>query len=432
VKLTILILFPIFITTSIFAQDDPAQQAQSLIGQNKYGEALSILNTSRRDKDLSDSLRLEILKMLVVFNERTVGDYRKVEKFLQEIIRFPAAINRPVRFFAEKEIIRLKTLNAKYRKENNFLKKIKIISMSGNKKDKQVLIKDQIENFILDNPDYYRLAEIYYYLGRNYMNLNKYGKAIRYFDKSIQLKPGINTFLPVSSHSRGAYAERYRKTMRSIYWTILAILLIITMISFYIFRPWKNFHIKHLFVCLAMIFLWWLVFTASTYFLGATFSLSQEDKENIDVEEPSFIRADPGSPGSEITRILFRYGLIGILGVYLFSLGMSRIRKRKIAGIAAVLYGFLMFGSLTGVFYIRYCKERTIYYSKGKGLFDFIKGNYLFKLKDHEVYVLSDPNSYSNLNLESIDELELVDWFVQHCHFDSLPPGYKVNNQIQH
>ncbi len=414
-----IIISLLLLTSGAFAADDPVTQARALLEQEKYGEAFTLLKNSQRDKSTPDSLRFEILKQLAVSYETKVGAYQTVLRYHQNIVNSPTAGQYPVFEFAEREIARLKAMQKKYYMEDLFLKNIRYSSINAMQIDELLEKNKQVLELIENQPEYYRMAEVYYCLAQNFTALKQYGKALQFYKKSIQLKPAIDFFLPVSSRSRFVLRVRNRIATHTTAWATLAFLLGVTMITFYGSRPWQWLSLKHFLILPGMLSIWWLLFTVSSFILGEIFRISDKTLTEMLFEMPAFINAAPGSPGSELLQVLLKYGIAGLSGVFIFSLGISKLKNRLIKSTVSVLYGLLLFGSLTAVFYLRHCDGRSKFYSEGQNLVNYFGGNNYFNLTEHKAYVLSDPKSYSNLDISNVDEPELADWILAHCRNDS-------------
>jgi len=404
--------------------NEPASKACMLFEQGLYDEGLAVLNYALRNQDLGSPAHAHVLATLAEFYEELVGNHDMALRNYRRILRLDLPPRHPAKSRAAKEIARLNNLAARYRTQDSIIARARL---EASRNRDQAQVKDeiaQLEAIINESPDYYRLHEVYFYLGADYLTLNKYAKAYKILQKPAQLKPSIRFYLPVATRIADARENWVLSTAAKSAWTTIGALLIVTMAAFYASRPWKWVGLRHLRVAALVIILWAVVFAVSCKWFGATFQVSEKTVEQIHAELPSFPSAAPGSPGSEVLKYLFIYSLVGILGVFVFSIATARLTRRTTAVLINFIFGLALLASVTTVFYLRHLERGTesVFNSQAKDFLYYPKGYVYLYMADLESYILTEPKAYPNLDLSSISQPELRKWVAQHCPFDQRHP----------
>ena len=399
---------------------DPVSEAKALFLRQEYNKGLSLLNDSLRYSTVSALQRTLILKALAEFYESLVGDTERAMVYYSEILSVNLPNDHPLKSFAHQEISRFKTLEAKYIRENKLLEKLQY-EPERDKIKEQI---SQLQEIIKDNPEYYRLSEVYYYLGDRYLKLNEYRMACKWLKNAMELKPAINYYLPVQSYYDVAHEDWLRSVINKVSWALIVVLLVVSVSVFYASRPWQWVRPSHLAICLVVLFLWWAVFNIAHRSFGGEFKATEKLIGEMGLTRPAFLNAAPASPGSDDVTYLFWYGIAGVVGSFVFSIGTSKFRNRTMALLVNLLFGLLLFVALVGVFYMRYCDTNGRFYSQAKNKLYYLKGNIYFNLRDYEPYILTNPKAYPNLDLTQIPDSDLREWIKQYCPFDKV--GQKV------
>jgi tetratricopeptide (TPR) repeat protein len=411
------ILF-ILVTCAYSEVKDPASEAKALFDQGQYSEGFGLLTRARRDRDTSPLQRANALKALAEFYEQLMGNPDGTARYYKMILKAELPDDHPLKSLARGELARFSSLEKKYQKQNESLKKLRIASSRQEDKDEIKERIEQLKALIKDNPEYYKLTEAYFYLGQNYLHLEEFRKACKIFEKCMRLKPCINFYLPVSVRADIAHTRWLVSTTSKTVWAILAVLAISSAIVFYTSRPWQWIRLRHLIPCLAVLLLWWATFNVSFTWLAETFEVTDELIRDINAELPSFINAAPGSPGSQVTKYLFVYGVVAVLGTFVFSIGISRLKSRRAALLINSLFALLLFASLTTVFYLRHCNDQSRFKSQAKNILYYPKGLLCFAVEEPEPYILTNPKAYPNLQAGNATDPYFQEWILKHCPSD--------------
>ncbi|MHC4477036.1 MAG: hypothetical protein ACYTEL_15425 [Planctomycetota bacterium] len=423
-KVLVTVVLLVLVACAHARQRDPASGAEALFARGEYGKGFGLLNRALRDRDMGPLQRARALKTMAQFYEEMMGNTDGALRYYRKIFEARLPADHPIRSLARNEISRLKSLEQKYSEQNALLKRSRIVSSRRGDENEVAEQITELQALIKENPEYHKLAEAYYYLAQNYMYAEEYGKAYRQLKQSAELKPCISYYLPVKARAQVAYKRWVVSIINTIVWGTLAALLIVTICVFYTARPWRWIRWRHLALGLAMVLLWWIVFNVSFEWLGAGFEVTKKLISEIYAELPAFVSAQPGSPGSQVAKHLFVYGLIGVLGMFVFSVGIGKFKYRWAAFVLNSVFGLLLFASLTTVFYLRHCDGPSRFNSQGNSILYYPKGALCFFAEEPEPYILTNPSGYSDLRVSSIDDPVLQEWVKQHCPF--RPPQKPV------
>jgi tetratricopeptide (TPR) repeat protein len=397
-----------------YAQSSMADEAQRLFAKREYLNGMNILTKAMNSPDPTEKARAQ--QTYAAFYEDTVGNFDYALTFYNEILRSSLPEDNPTKLAALKAVSRLKLWKIQYRAEDLLLKKIKPAE-SANENERKTQVA-QLQSIIQQKPEYYRLSEVYYQLGRHYFAAGDYSGACAALKKSLELKPGVNFYLPVNVWADMAYGKWIRARIHLLSWAVLGGLLILTAIAFYAARPWRWLKFRHLLTGLLVIVLWLAVFGISYVWLTAGAPASQKTMFESGVVPPYFFSLGPDGPFWMVTRNLFVYGLVGVLGVFVFSIGLSRIKHRWLASVINLVFAVLLFTALTTVFYMRNCDHKSMFGSDAAGSAAYyLGGDNYFVSFGMEPYVLTNPKAYPNLALNNLSDPYLLEWVKKHCPF---------------
>ncbi|RKY08219.1 MAG: hypothetical protein DRP66_05045 [Planctomycetota bacterium] len=417
-KIIITFICFVFISCAYCGQQDPVSEVQTLLEQKEYSKVTGMLNRILRAGALSPSQRAEALKIQAHFYEELMGNPDGALRLYKKILDIKLPEDHPARSMANNEISRLNALKEKYSKQDLLLKQSRIASSRGTDKNKIKRQIAQLHALIEENPEYYKLAEAYYYLGVHYMSLEKYRQSCKLFEKCVQIKPCINFHLAVEVRARVSQTRWAVITISKTAWAIIGVLLVFTVVGFYVSRPWRRLKIRHLAIGLLMVILWWAIFTGSHKYFGEIFQADETIINTLGAQEPWFVNAAPTSPGAEVAKHLFLYGLVATLEMFVFSIGTSRLKCIWTTILINAIFGLLLFSSLTAVFYMRYCDQQGAFRAKGKNIISLANGHIYFIQGEMEPMILTNPKAYPNLSTKVMRDLDLREWLEQHCPSD--------------
>jgi hypothetical protein len=130
---------------------------------------------------------------------------------------------------------------------------------------------------------------------------------------------------------------------------------------------------------------------------------------------PYFFSFGPDSPFGAVAKDLFIYGLVGVLGVFVFSIGIGGLKSRWMATLTNLVFAVLLFTALTTVFYMRNCDQKSLFGSESSGAFYYPSGNNYFVTVGIEPYVLTNPKAYPNLTINNVADPYMRAWLLRYC-----------------
>jgi hypothetical protein len=221
-----------------------------------------------------------------------------------------------------------------------------------------------------------------------------------------------------------AQAKWIRSIINSISRGILGVLLVITVIAFYYSCPWKWLKLSHLAVWLSIVLLWLIVFSVSYKLLAVERKISEKTLAEISAAPPCFVSLGLESPNWQVIKNLFVYGLVGISGLFVFSIGIVGLKHRWVAIMINAVFGLLLFAALAAVFYMHNCDQKSVFISDVQnGFFRYVEGKNYFVDFGMEPYVLTNPGAYPDLAVENVADIHLHQWIESRCPFS--PPAGK-------
>jgi Tfp pilus assembly protein PilF len=401
-------------------QASPSDEAEALFAQGEYLKGRDILTKALNDPDPMQ--RAYALQAYARFYENIAGNIDNALTFYGDILRTNLPVDHPMKLSAQKEIGRLKQLKIEYKAEDALLRKLQLSeTVSPDENRKRIT---QLLAIIEQKPDYYRLSEVYYQLGRNYFATVDYYNAYISSKKAMELKPGVNFYLPVNVWMDAAYSKWVRANIHTALWGTIGGLLVLTVIVFYACRPWRWLKFRHLIIGFSMVLLWLIVFSVSYKWFAGKPGVSETTMFEAGVVPPYFFSFGPDGPYWKVTQSLFVYGLVGVLGVFVFSIGIGRLKYRWAALLINLVFAVLLFTSLTMVFYMRNCDQKSMFGSEGAGsVWHYLKGDNYFVSFGMEPYVLTNPKAFPNLALNNLSDPYMLEWVKKYCPFP--PPSDK-------
>jgi tetratricopeptide (TPR) repeat protein len=398
-------------TNAYCAEKNPVPEAEMLFRKGYYGKGFSLLTNALRTRKLDEVTRLTVMKALADFYGKEAGNTEKALMVYKKIIRDKTSESFPAKREVQREISLINMHKEKYHKHDALLKKTRTSLSHVNQPDQ---IKDEIRQLnalIQNNPNYYKLFEAYYCLGLKYMTLKKYSKAKKYLDKALELKPALNFYLPVNRQKEKVHTLHIQTIVDRSIWIGMGMLFLIVIIIFYSSRPWQWVTFKHLAVGIILVLVWIAVFHISFRYIGAWLESSQLEKYGTSSLISLMVFSTPGSPGSSLAHFMCLYGIVGIIGAFLFSIGVARLRRRWLAAGINAIFTILLFSALLSMFYIRNCEIKGITpVAPNKKALDFMKGTLQFYVPEPEPYILTDPKRFTRLNLLKLHEDKPYIW----------------------
>lgn len=395
---------------------DAISQAHTLFSQGQYKDGRNLLYNALRDRSLNSLQRNQLFFSLGDFNCEFVGNLDTAMMFYRRIIKSDLGDGHDIKIQAQEKIDGIEIFKTKFFDQDKLLKKISIQSYRQNQPQQIEKQISQLKSLGRQNPDYYKIAQVYFYLGLNQKNIKNYQGAYKSFQKAIEYKPAISFFLPVETRMKTVHGQWRRQQINRTVWAATGILLVIIILTYYLSKPWKWMRPRHVIVGLGMIALWWGVFNISHIWLGNRYVVPADINPNP-FDTPKYPSATPGSYGCEVAGYLFGYGLVGVVSLYIFALGTSRLKFRPLAFCANGIMGLLILSTITTIFYMRHCDRKSEFISQDQGMMFYATGDMYFLTYEPEACILTNPKAFPNLLISNVDP-ELKKWVLRHCEFD--------------
>ncbi len=405
-QILLLIIFPII----CFAVDNNLDQGKKLISEKEYYKGRTSLFKAINAPESSLSLKAEALKELAHFYENIVGQDEMALKLYKRIFKLKLAADAPEKIAAEAEIGRLNDLKLKYKDTDRALQKI-IFNPNRNlepfEREERIT---ELQNVIDKYPAYYKLSSLYYYIGDEHLALKRYAKAEVAFSKAVELTPGMDFYLPVTEKIKHVVMTRKENLFNNTVIGLLISMIAIIAIAFYVSRPWRWITPRHLSLLFLVLILWTAFYYLSFYISGNLFQRPPNIAGEINSELPSFLNAIPGGSGSGIAHILFLYGTIGIIGCCIFAISTAKLKKRWLAIVLNTSLSLTFTFSILALFYLDECYKKSTYYVSDENPV----GHIYFVLSDPEIFVLTNPKGYTNLNTINVENPALKEWIMEY------------------
>ena len=414
-SLTVILILAI---PAIADSKDVISRANTLFSRGRYKDGRDLLNNALRDKSLNSLQRNRLLYSLGNFNYEFVGNFDTAMMFYRRIIKSDLSDHHDIKIQTQKKIAEIETLKTKFLAQDKLLKEISLQSYRLNPTpqiEKQI---SQLESLALENPDYYKIAHVYFFLGYSHEKIKNYRRAYKLLQKAEECKPAMGFFLPLS-RMETVLGKWRRQQINSTSWAAVGILIVIIALTYYLSKPWKWMRPRHVIVGLGMIALWWGVFTISHIWLGNRYVVPADINSNP-AATPKYPSATPGSYGSEVAGYLFRYGLVGVVSLYIFALGTSRLKFRPLAFCANGIIGLLILSTLTTIFYMRHGDYKSEFISRDRGMMYYAAGDMYFRTSEPEACILTNPKAFPNPMISNVDP-EFQEWILRHGKFDKPP-----------
>ncbi|HBG28125.1 MAG: hypothetical protein A2Y10_06550 [Planctomycetes bacterium GWF2_41_51] len=410
----LLIIFVISFAVTSFVYADAASDANALFEKGDYLGGMSILTKAINNTDPNQ--RAAALSTYAKFYENLVGNHSYALMLYNDILKTKLPADNPLKLSAQKEIGKFRALKTLYGSQDLLLKRLRPVeTMKPDDIQHQIA---QLQSIIDNKPDYYRLAEVYYYLGRCLVSNENYKQAYIALKKSMELKPAINFYLPVNVFKDQAYANWIRATAKTISRYSAGLLLVITIVAFYSSRPWRWLTFRHLKIGFALILSWLIVFTAFYILFGRTCKISDKVMVDISAPVPFFTNIEPGNPHWQIAQNLLMYGLTAVIALFVFSIGTSRFKFRFTSIILNSAYALILFTTLMAIFYLQHCDQKSIFNAENpQDKLTYAQGGNYFVTVAMEPYILTNPKAYPNLAIENVADVHLKEWMKKYCPF---------------
>jgi tetratricopeptide (TPR) repeat protein len=390
----------------------PAETARRLFDAGAYSRGLSVLQKARIKLEHAPGEQARVLATMAMFFARYGESFDAAERLLNEILRLGLPADHAELVAARKNLQQLRAQAARYSAENAALDRICIERYDAETHRSRV---EELEALIQRRPDFPRLASAHYYLGKNHLLLKSYRKAFYAFDRALELRPALGCCLPAEVDRGLAFNRWVHEDLSTAAWVVIGLFLAISLWLFYRSRPWKTLGLRHAVVLGALVGLWWLCLRLGVWVLGKTIS------HQTDIfPQPVYLDTAFGSPMSGVLDPLFRYGLVGVLGVFVFAVSVAGLKRRYTRALLCGTVALVLFSSLMTLFYMEHGTKHVLFRPAQEGRYSYLRGGFYHGLADgQDPFILTAPRTYCRFQktIDELDEVEVKQWFRRYARF---------------
>ncbi len=416
----IIVLFSASLPAPVCSDSDtPLNQALAFIKTADYGKSIQTLRKAmQREQDIRTKTRLKATLALVSMQH--TGNYDDALNYYQQILSLRSTGVEDIQKTAAQQIAFIESLRTAYKHQDLHLKKIKQKMYSRIPETEVKTLIHELNVFINDNTDYYKLHEAVYYSGLYYMKINTYSKAVKAFEKAISLKPAIDFYLPVTNRLNSAIKKRDKQFLKTLSQAIAGMMLFITMITFYASRPHTWFGFRPVLIGMTLIGIWAVVYHLFFYIVKPdSVFLTETIQQQLSYEKPMFFLSLNENLGENPLTGFLNYGLICLSGILIFSASSMNLpllkKKFKLTVFINTVYSALAFISVLLIFsynchYTYQCEIVT----ESNGVTSYLTGSLFYRSKDPKPYLLTAPKDYPALNYDNISDNSVKEWLLKY------------------
>jgi len=376
---------------------------EAVFRTGEYVKGVARLNSIIGKPDTDNEILVCALHVLAELYEDRVGDYERALLLYNKVTASGVPESNPVQQVAKDAVSRLLHLKKQNMALDKRLPFLKSRAAIETEREPLLQLVRELDSIIDDNDRYYRNHEIFYYKGVIWLKLYEYGRSMEAFNTALQLKPALDFYLPVT-RVRDQASKLHKKNMVTNFATITTgILFCLAAGVFFFSKPRTWLRLKHIFFLTLILTCWYALFTLSFQWFASNSGALETIQQDPNTVLPVFVYSGPGEPGAEVAQALFRYGFIGIIVLFLFTTGIGRRAKRFTALVMNYLFAWLLFISVSALFYMHYCDGKSFYEAKQGSALNHINGNIYFHIDDPDGETAANPGVKTELKFDQPD-----------------------------
>jgi len=348
---------------------EPVKKAQGLWAEEKYNDGRQVLIAASEDASLHPATRAAVLASLAEFDEDSVGSHSMAEKSYKKILALGLEEDSPSVVQAKKQITRIGGYRSAFAKQDAILDNAR--SLTEDREEILARIAD-LGKIVDETPDYPRMAKVHHFIGVNAMWINRWADAVEAFDTAIALRPAIGLIHPSPQYRKTARKQWLLAVVPLSAWTATGVLGVICIASFMLGRGWRRVGRRRLVILVIIAAAWVGSVGIACLFVPET----PDHKIESNFTPPVEIHRGLFMEGAENLLPLVWFGLLGIVGTFLFALGTAAIRRMFLRIIANLLFAVLLLGNLTTIYYMKHCFDASL--KSGDG----VSSSIIFHVKD--------------------------------------------------
>ncbi len=382
--------------------------------QHQFPEGRAVLITRLGTPGLSAAERSAILGAMADFYCEYVGDfrsglnyYKRAQKLQPNNADLKARIEHIIN--SRKKHVNIDKLVGKIRSRPNWL-----VNAPGTKAK-----IDTLKQFIIESPDYYRMAEVHYCFALYNVGKGKDLKALDYFSRAESFKPAIGFFIPLRNNSDFVRTRFTRRVVTTGTRNILAFMFVLSAALFYAAKPWRWMTLKNIGAFIILLTVLCVLVLAVGNILMARYVNSESTQQMVSAGE-TYLYTSLIGPAFNIYATFLMYLAAAFLITYVFALGASAlIGKKCVSVVLNCIAGTLIMALLVCTFYLKNCDMNTKNSPDlSPGAFFNTSNAMLLTVKGIEPYILTDPDRFPNPGVSHNTNPPLENWAREHCPFD--------------
>ena len=397
----------IFVAVTSVYSSNSDHNVSTFLAQERFDEAIILAERLIESDETLLSVKATIMLTMAQFYEHDVGAYDQAVELYERLHELPLSPDTLIRKETDASLERL------LRQQNTFANIYGIldeISQSSATRQEAVEKIQILRELRKKNPDFPEPETIGYYLGLYYYLDKQYARAYRTLNNAITERRAVEIKLPNLPRLRYQAKQKWVETFSlTAAWSVIGGFILVTTVIFLAAKPWRWIGLRHVVLILIVTVAWYGVFTFSSRRTGSSAQESVADTQGEITSEFSTF----GNPAEGAFKALFRYGLLGTLGIAVFAIATARLRLRWTVVVINGVVAFLLFSSLMVVFYERYGRQgRTHLPVENPGLFDRLKTVILYTTDEIEPFLLTNPTAFPNINIMTIHDPATREWFI--------------------
>ncbi len=373
------------------------------IAKQEYAKALMALHRALRTaQNLSPEHKLDILVAKARFYERYVGDLDEslliLEKARREIPVIDAARKRNI----DARIGDVQKIISAHMDVRAFIERLEGLAP---KEQKEAIgaIEAFLEKAGARGP---YTGALNHFLGVAHLESEELHAAYNAFDEALEISPAIFFRYPTRELKQRAFFSWKQHTLPFVAKLLVSVFLALIALGLFWARPFRWVRWGHLVAAPALIAFWVIAHRALIFVSMSLADDTAHQGGSVIVESHS-----GAALSSPLTELLFVYGLIAVVAIFLASLAISRIELPMTRYAANVCAGFCITGALMICFVLNHCQTHSM--SAKGSRFEHLLSSFRYELTEPIPYLLSSPKDFPGLDVAGIDEVVLRRYFKE-------------------
>jgi hypothetical protein len=389
--------------------DDVVSDVTRLLKDQQYGKALSLVSKVAASEQYTPLIKASVLHTAAGFLEHDAGAFDRALTTYERLLGLPLPPESPLMRTARDSALRIRELKQKHAQ---VYLAVAEIEQSPATRDNAAATIVTLRSLAALNPGFPEPETISYYLGLYLFLDRQYAESFRELRQATTQRAATALKLPNLPRLMDQARRKWLWTSaRTIAWSIIGAFLVVAAGLFYVTRPWRWAGIRQWMLLIVLVLSWWMVFALASRWVGAH---AQETiartGQRVTQRFSKF-----GNPAGEAYEALFRYGLVGTLGIGVLVIATARFRLRVTVVVANTVAAFLLFTSLMFVFYERHGTRGNVSLSvQEPSLLDYLKTVVSYTTDEIEPFVLTNPTAFPNLNIANIHDPQMRDWLMNY------------------